>query len=181
MHAPAQDEKNLYCGREIYLNQTKVAEQKGDWYKFKLPLELFQCNKGSAAALANINRIDISNPNIRDANYCLDNIVLVPRPPPSAKAAPAPKPADSPKRMAAPKDAAEAPKADAAPKPADAPKAAEAKPAAAEAKPAAGEAAAEPKAAAEAKPAAAGEAPKAEGGEAAKAQEAAAPAPEKKD
>jgi hypothetical protein len=76
-HDCLQDEKNLYCGREVYLNTTSYLEQRGAYYKFKIPFTAFECNKGSAERLANINRVDFSNPNTRDADYCLDNLLIV--------------------------------------------------------------------------------------------------------
>jgi hypothetical protein len=52
---------------------TKVS---GDWYRVSIPLSVFGCDKGSAGSLAGIDRVDIQNTNIRDANICLDNIAL---------------------------------------------------------------------------------------------------------
>lgn len=73
-----QDEKSLYCNKEVYLNQVKPVTRIGDYYKFELPLSMFQCVQGSSAgSLANIDRIDIMNVKDRDANFCIDNMQLV--------------------------------------------------------------------------------------------------------
>lgn len=39
---------------------------------------MFQCVEGSSAgSLANIDRVDIMNVNVRDANYCIDGMQLI--------------------------------------------------------------------------------------------------------
>ncbi|KAF8059424.1 erkB [Scenedesmus sp. PABB004] len=72
------DEKSLWCNAEVLLDKVPYAKQLGDYYKFELPLSLFRCEPGSSAgSLANINRIDIMNVNLRDADYCIDDMVLL--------------------------------------------------------------------------------------------------------
>jgi cullin-associated NEDD8-dissociated protein 1 len=73
------DEKSLYCNKEITLDQVKPVARNGDYYKFQLPLSMFECVEGSSAgSLANIDRVDFMNVNERDADYCLDGMQLVP-------------------------------------------------------------------------------------------------------
>jgi hypothetical protein len=48
----------------------------GGWYRVNIPLSAFGCDKGSAGGLPGIDRVDIQNINIRDADICLDNIAL---------------------------------------------------------------------------------------------------------
>lgn len=49
------------------------AAQDGAYFKFEIPLSLFQCGSGSSVgSVANINRIDIMNTNTRDADFCID-------------------------------------------------------------------------------------------------------------
>jgi hypothetical protein len=75
-----QDEKNLWCNKEVLLKDTKWVARKGDYYKYQLPLSLFQCNENSSAkSITNINRVDIANTNERDADYCIDEMVLIPK------------------------------------------------------------------------------------------------------
>jgi len=72
------DEKNLFCGAEVILGKThQPTEQFATWFRFDLPLEDWACEKGSAQSLANVNRVDFQNINIRDANVCLDEIALL--------------------------------------------------------------------------------------------------------
>lgn len=74
------DEKNLWCNKEVLLKDTKWVARKGDYYKYELPLSLFQCTENSGAkSITNINRVDISNTNERDADYCIDEMVLIPK------------------------------------------------------------------------------------------------------
>eukprot|EP00878_Enallax_costatus_P012255 GHUV01012800.1.p1 GENE.GHUV01012800.1~~GHUV01012800.1.p1 ORF type:complete len:217 (+),score=45.02 GHUV01012800.1:1126-1776(+) len=74
------DEKSLWCGKEVYLNEVIPTQRKGDYFKFELPLSMFKCDATSSiGSLANVNRIDIMNVNVRDANYCIDNMQLVPK------------------------------------------------------------------------------------------------------
>lgn len=74
-----QDDKTLYCGREVMLGGLTPAAQEGAYFKFEIPLSLFQCGSGSSAgSLANINRLDIMNMNIRDADFCIDYLAVVP-------------------------------------------------------------------------------------------------------
>lgn len=55
------------------------AAQEGLYFKFEIPLSLFQCGSGSSAgSLANINRLDIMNMNTRDADFCIDYLSVVP-------------------------------------------------------------------------------------------------------
>lgn len=55
------------------------AAREGAYYKFEIPLSLFQCGPGSSAgSLANINRIDIMNTNVRDADFCIDYLSVIP-------------------------------------------------------------------------------------------------------
>jgi hypothetical protein len=78
IHGTPQDEKNLWCGREVLLNNTQPMARNGDYYKFEIPLTEFKCDAGSSiGSLANVNRVDFMNVRERDADYCLDDIVLV--------------------------------------------------------------------------------------------------------
>jgi hypothetical protein len=55
------------------------AAQEGEYFKFEIPLSLFQCGSGSSAgSLSNINRLDIMNMNVRDADFCIDYLSVVP-------------------------------------------------------------------------------------------------------
>lgn len=73
----AQDEANQYCGREIILGPKQVVSLAGaDWFKVSLPLTMWACDKGSAGSLASINRVDFQNILLRDADVCIDDIVL---------------------------------------------------------------------------------------------------------
>jgi hypothetical protein len=75
-----QDEKSLWCNKEVMLKDVKWVARKGDYYKYQLPLSLFQCTESSSAkSINNINRVDISNTNERDADYCIDEMVLIPK------------------------------------------------------------------------------------------------------
>ena len=76
----SQDEEVLYCGEEVRLmtSTTQHSARMGPWYRFDLPLSAFACDRGSAGGLANVNRVDFMNPNLRDANICLDGIALLP-------------------------------------------------------------------------------------------------------
>jgi hypothetical protein len=74
-----QDDKTLYCGKEVMLGGLTPAAQERDYFKFEIPLSLFQCGPGSSAgSLANINRIDIMNTNVRDADFCIDYLSVIP-------------------------------------------------------------------------------------------------------
>jgi hypothetical protein len=76
---PPQDDKTLYCAREVMLGGLTPAARQGDYYKFEIPLSLFQCGSGSSAgSLANINRLDIMNMATRDADFCIDYLAVVP-------------------------------------------------------------------------------------------------------
>lgn len=74
----AQADKGSYCGSEIVLSPESGYAQKasGDWYRVSIPLADFGCDKGSAGSLAAIDRVDLQNLSIRDADVCLDNIAL---------------------------------------------------------------------------------------------------------
>jgi hypothetical protein len=78
----------LYCGAEVRLGSTlQHTAQRGPWYRFDVPLSAFACNSGSSAgSLDNVNRVDWENPNLRDADFCLDGIVLLPSTPTSDRA-----------------------------------------------------------------------------------------------
>jgi hypothetical protein len=77
-----QDEKKLYCGREIYTGSLDPTDQSGDYFKFEIPLSLFQCGEGSSAkSVANINRIDMMNMALRDADFCIDYLAVLAGPP----------------------------------------------------------------------------------------------------
>lgn len=71
-----QDEANTYCGTEVMLNQQYAKQFGGQWYSVSIPLSAFRCNAGSVGGLAAVDRVDIQNLNIRDADICLDNIEL---------------------------------------------------------------------------------------------------------
>lgn len=74
-----QDDKTLYCGKEIMLGGLQPASQDGVYFKFEIPLSLFQCGSGSSAgSLSNINRVDIMNLDIGDADFCIDYLAVVP-------------------------------------------------------------------------------------------------------
>ena len=73
-----QDEKSLFCNAEVVLGKThQPTKQSATWYRFDIPLEDWACEKGSAGSLANVNRVDFQNINIRDADICLDEIALL--------------------------------------------------------------------------------------------------------
>jgi hypothetical protein len=75
-----QDEKSLWCNKEVLLKDVKWVARKGDYYKYQLPLSMFQCTENSSAkSITNINRVDIANTNERDADYCIDEMVLIPK------------------------------------------------------------------------------------------------------
>lgn len=73
-----QADKGSYCGKEVMLTPESGYAQKasGDWYRVSIPLRAFACDAGSAGGLAAIDRVDLQNINIRDADICLDNIAL---------------------------------------------------------------------------------------------------------
>jgi len=101
-----QDDKTLYCGREVMLGGLTPATQEGAYFKFEIPLSLFQCGSGSSAgSLANINRVDIMNTNTRDADFCIDYLAVVPGGGGAAhsapRAAPLPAPAAEPEETPA--------------------------------------------------------------------------------
>ena len=74
-----QDDKTLYCAREVMLGGLTPASQDGAYFKFEIPLSLFQCGSGSSAGgLSNINRLDIMNTNTRDADFCIDYLAVIP-------------------------------------------------------------------------------------------------------
>lgn len=76
--APLQDEKKQYCNKEIYTGGLEPTAKSGSYYKFEIPLSLFQCGKGSGMnGVSNINRIDIMNMNIRDADFCIDYLAVI--------------------------------------------------------------------------------------------------------
>jgi hypothetical protein len=52
---------------------TKVS---GDWFRVSIPLSAFACDEGSVGGLAGVDRVDLQNINIRDADICLDNIAV---------------------------------------------------------------------------------------------------------
>lgn len=73
-----QDDKTLYCGKEVMLGGLTPASQERDYFKYEIPLSLFQCGPGSSAgSLANINRMDIMNTNVRDADFCIDFLSVI--------------------------------------------------------------------------------------------------------
>lgn len=73
-----QDEKNLYCKSEVVLGKThQPTDRFATWFRFDIPLADWACPLGSAGSLANIDRVDFQNINVRDANICLDEISLL--------------------------------------------------------------------------------------------------------
>lgn len=114
LHVVMQDDKTLYCGREVMLGGLTPAAQEGPYFKFEIPLSLFQCGSGSSAgSLANINRLDIMNTNTRDADFCIDYLSVVPGGGGTARsgprAAPLPAPAEPEETPAATPAATPAP------------------------------------------------------------------------
>lgn len=76
-----QNENATYCGAEVVLGEnasfsTKLEE--GDWHRVSIPLSAWDCNAGSTGSLAQVDRVDLQNDEVRDADVCLDNIALVP-------------------------------------------------------------------------------------------------------
>jgi hypothetical protein len=86
-----QSEATTYCGAEVGLGSqnatlngttltdgSQYAQQLSgsddEWYQVAIPLETFACDKGSVGNLSQVDRVDIQNINIRDADICLDNI-----------------------------------------------------------------------------------------------------------
>lgn len=50
--------------------------EPGGWYSVSIPLSSWQCSAGSVGSLAAVDRVDIQNTNIRDADVCVDNLQL---------------------------------------------------------------------------------------------------------
>jgi hypothetical protein len=71
-----QDMDQKTCGNQLNLANLQPAETQGEWYKFKIQLAEFNCEGGSLGRLGQANRIDLVNPNSKDAEFCLDNIVI---------------------------------------------------------------------------------------------------------
>lgn len=93
------DDKTLYCAKEVMLGGLTPATREGAYFKFEIPLSLFQCGSGSSAgSLSNINRLDIMNTNARDAHVCVDYLAVVPGGADTARstARPTPLPTDEP-------------------------------------------------------------------------------------
>jgi len=95
------DDKTLYCAKEVMLGGLTPAAQEGLYFKFEIPLSLFQCGSGSSVgSLANVNRLDIMNMNTRDADFCIDYLAVVPGG--AGAAGSTPRPAPLPEAPAAP-------------------------------------------------------------------------------
>lgn len=71
-----QDDKSTYCGAEVRLSDEYVQRSTGPWFRVMVPLSAFRCDAGSVGGLAAVDRFDLQNTNIRDANVCLDDIQL---------------------------------------------------------------------------------------------------------
>lgn len=87
-----QSEAATYCGAEVGLGSqnatanatladgSQYAKQLSgsddEWYQVAIPLGTFACDKGSVGDLSQVDRVDIQNINIRDADICLDNISI---------------------------------------------------------------------------------------------------------
>lgn len=72
-----QDEANTYCGAEITLSEQYATKASGAWWSVSIPLSAWRCDEGSVGSLTAVDRVDMQNTNIRDANICVDNIALV--------------------------------------------------------------------------------------------------------
>eukprot|EP00878_Enallax_costatus_P021026 GHUV01022243.1.p2 GENE.GHUV01022243.1~~GHUV01022243.1.p2 ORF type:complete len:126 (+),score=30.35 GHUV01022243.1:1107-1484(+) len=70
------DDANTFCGAETNLSQRYAKKLGNQWYGVSIPLSAFRCNAGSVGSLATVDRIDLQNLNIRDADICLDNIEI---------------------------------------------------------------------------------------------------------
>lgn len=73
-----QADKGAYCGAEVVLSaeSSYATKVSGDWYRVSIPLTAFSCDAGSVGGLAAVDRVDLQNINIRDADICLDNIAV---------------------------------------------------------------------------------------------------------
>jgi cullin-associated NEDD8-dissociated protein 1 len=69
------DDQNTYCGTEIVISD-EYAKQVKNWYSVSIPLSEFRCNAGSVGSLTVVDRVDIQNTDIRDADICLDNVEI---------------------------------------------------------------------------------------------------------
>jgi hypothetical protein len=78
----AQDEKNQFCNKDVVLTPSLsgLYIEEGGFFHFAIPLEKWECGKGSVGGLQNVDRVDFQNTNIRDADICMDNIGIINNP-----------------------------------------------------------------------------------------------------
>eukprot|EP00775_Hariotina_reticulata_P009594 gene9594-9757_t len=69
-------ETDNYCVMDIYLEDVQPIRMDGDYFRMRINLADFECGSEGTPPLQRINKIEITNPNDRNADICLDDIRL---------------------------------------------------------------------------------------------------------